>query len=77
MALVNSFGALGAFLGSWIVGLLQARTGNSRAGYLLMAISLIVSGFIMILGFGKPALQTTAQPNDVSLEAKTASPRIP
>lgn len=77
MALVNSFGALGGFFGSWIVGLLQARTGNSRAGFLLMAVSLIISGFMMILGFGKAAPQTTSQPNEVSLEAKTASPRIP
>jgi len=77
MALVNSFGALGGFFGSWIVGLLQARTGNSRAGFLLMAVSLIVSGFIMILGFGKPASQTTGQPNQVSLEAQTASPPTP
>ena len=55
MAMVNSCGALGAFFGSWIVGLLQARTGNSRAGYLLMAVSLILSGFIMLFGFRKPA----------------------
>lgn len=77
MALVNSFGALGAFFGSWIVGLLQARTGNARAGYLLMAISLIVSGFMMILGFGKPVSTNTGQPNEVSLEATIASPHIP
>jgi sugar phosphate permease len=57
MAMVNSCGALGAFFGSWIVGLLQARTGNSRAGYLLMAVSLILSGFIMLFGFRQPALQ--------------------
>jgi hypothetical protein len=60
-----------------MVGLLQARTGNSRAGFLLMAISLIVSGFIMILRFGKPASQTTGEPNAVSLETQTVSPRIP
>ncbi|MDW5267463.1 MULTISPECIES: MFS transporter [Acidobacteriaceae] len=77
MALVNSFGALGAFFGSWIVGLLQARTGNARAGYLLMAISLIVSGFIMILGFGKPAPASTRQLDEVSLDAEIAAPRIP
>jgi sugar phosphate permease len=77
MALVNSFGALGGFFGSWIVGLLQARTGNSRAGFLLMAIALIVSGLIMILRFGKPASQTTGRPNEVSLETQTASARIP
>ncbi len=47
IALVNSFGALGAFIGSWFVGLLQAHTGNSRAGFLLMSVSLIVSGVII------------------------------
>jgi len=55
MAMVNSCGALGAFFGSWIVGLLQARTGNSRAGYLLMAVSLILSGLIMLFGLRQPA----------------------
>jgi sugar phosphate permease len=47
LALVNSCGALGGFIGSWLVGLLQARTGDSRAGYLLMAASLILSGLLM------------------------------
>ena len=59
MAMVNSCGALGAFFGSWIVGLLQARTGNSRAGYLLMAISLLLSGCIMLFGFRQPAPRNT------------------
>jgi len=46
-ALVNSCGALGAFAGTWLVGLLEARTGNSRAGFLLMSISLVLSGVII------------------------------
>jgi sugar phosphate permease len=77
MALVNSFGALGAFFGTWIVGLLQARTGNSRAGYLLMAVSLIVSGVIMILGFRSSTPQSAGQPNEPHLEAKIVAPRLP
>ncbi|WP_236657481.1 MFS transporter [Acidisarcina polymorpha] len=48
LALVNCCGALGAFVGSWVVGLLQALTGNSRAGFLLMSISLILSGGIIL-----------------------------
>jgi MFS-type transporter involved in bile tolerance (Atg22 family) len=44
MALVNSCGALGGFAGTWLVGLLQALTGNSRAGYLAMSISLMLAG---------------------------------
>lgn len=47
-ALINSCGALGAFVGSWFVGLLEARTGNSRAGFLLMSVSLMVSGLIIL-----------------------------
>jgi sugar phosphate permease len=46
-ALVNSCGALGGFVGTWFVGLLEARTGNSRAGFLLMSVSLVVSGIII------------------------------
>jgi sugar phosphate permease len=46
-AMVNSCGALGGFIGTWFVGLLEARTGNSRAGFLLMSVSLVVSGIII------------------------------
>jgi sugar phosphate permease len=53
MAIVNSCGALGGFAGTWLVGLLQALTGNSRAGYLVMSISLMLAGAI-ILGLKKP-----------------------
>jgi sugar phosphate permease len=48
-ALVNSLGALGSFLGSWMVGLLQGYTGNSKAGYLLMSASLTLAGCSMLL----------------------------
>jgi nitrate/nitrite transporter NarK len=47
-ALVNSWGALGGFAGTLLVGLLQARTGDSRAGFLLMSASLIVAGALML-----------------------------
>lgn len=52
-ALVNSCGALGSFLGSWFVGFLEGYTGNSRAGYLLMSISLTLSGIIILLLRGR------------------------
>ncbi len=48
MALVNSFGALGGFAGTWLVGWLQALTGNSRAGFLSMSMALIVAGAITL-----------------------------
>jgi sugar phosphate permease len=47
MALVNSCGALGGFAGTYFVGLLQAWTGSAQAGFLLMSLSLIVSGIIL------------------------------
>ncbi len=53
-ALVNGFGALGSFAGSYAVGLLQARTGNPRAGFLLMSIALMLAACIIVL-LPKPA----------------------
>lgn len=47
-ALINSFGALGGFAGTWLVGLLQAVTGNARAGFVVMSASLIVSAVIIL-----------------------------
>ena len=51
---MNGFGALGSFVGSYAVGLLQARTGNPRAGFLLMSISLLCASIIILL-LPKPA----------------------
>jgi nitrate/nitrite transporter NarK len=48
LGLINSSGALGGFAGAWFVGLLQARTGNSQAGFLLMSGALIGSGLLML-----------------------------
>ncbi len=53
-ALVNGFGALGSFAGSYAVGLLQARTGNPRAGFLLMSVALMLASSIIFL-LPKPA----------------------
>jgi nitrate/nitrite transporter NarK len=49
LAFINSAGALGAFVGSYFVGWLQAVTGNPRAGYLLMAGVLVCSAGLMML----------------------------
>lgn len=56
MALVNSCGALGAFAGTWLVGLLQGMTGNSRAGYFFMSMLLMLAGGIIFrLKDGRPS----------------------
>jgi nitrate/nitrite transporter NarK len=49
LAMINSCGALGGFFGSYLVGLLQTVTGNARAGYLLMSLSLMLSAGLMLL----------------------------
>ena len=48
LALINSCGALGGFVGSYLVGLLHAVTRNPRAGYLLMAVSLVCSALLLL-----------------------------
>ena len=61
MALVNCCGALGAFIGTWLVGQLQAVTGNSRAGYFLMSMLLMLAGGIIFrLKDAKPASDARA-----------------
>jgi sugar phosphate permease len=64
LALVNSSGALGSFAGSWLVGLLHARTGNPKAGYLLMAGSLLLSGLLQ-LGLKTKRNVAVASPSEV------------
>jgi len=53
IALINSCGALGGFFGSYLVGLLRSATGNERAGYLLMSLSLMCSSALFLL-LGEP-----------------------
>jgi len=54
IALINSMGALGSFVGSYGVGRLNSVTGSPGASYLLMAAALIVSAAITFM-LGKKA----------------------
>jgi sugar phosphate permease len=49
VALVNSFGALGSFVGSYAVGVLNGATGSPAASFLLMAASLALSALVIVL----------------------------
>lgn len=49
MAVVNSAGALGGFVGAWLVGVLEAVTGNSQAGFLFMAGALLIAGVLVAI----------------------------
>ena len=48
MALINSMGALGSFLGSYVVGYLNGATGSPLASYLFMAGGLLMSVLLML-----------------------------
>lgn len=55
IALINSMGALGSFVGSYGVGRLNDVTGSPGASYLMMAAALIVSAAItFVLGKSAP-----------------------
>jgi len=49
MALINSFGALGSFAGSYIVGYLNTTTGGFGASYIFMSGSLFLSVILTIV----------------------------
>jgi sugar phosphate permease len=48
VALINSCGALGSFLGSYAVGWLNAATGGPDVSYLTMAAALVVGGLLTL-----------------------------
>ena len=49
MALINSMGALGSFIGSWVVGYLNGATGSPGASYIFMGSALFVSVVLTLI----------------------------
>jgi sugar phosphate permease len=49
MALINSMGALGSFVGSYVVGYLNGATGSPQASYVFMAGALLISAVVTLL----------------------------
>ena len=43
MALINSMGALGSFVGSYVVGYLNGATGKPAASYAFMSVALVAA----------------------------------
>ncbi len=58
IALINSFGALGSFVGSYVVGYLNGATGGFGASYNFMAGSLLISAILTLIAV-KGASQAT------------------
>lgn len=64
IALINSFGALGSFLGAYIVGVLNDSTHGFGASYIFMAGSLFLSAMITIIAAketGSPVTKSSAE----------------
>ena len=49
MALINSMGALGSFVGVYVVGLLNGVTGSDGPGFVFMAACLLVAVVCTVL----------------------------
>jgi sugar phosphate permease len=49
MALINSFGALGSFAGSYLVGYLNGTTGSFGASYIFMSGSVLLSAILTVI----------------------------
>ena len=49
MALINSMGALGSFIGSWVVGYLNGATGSPGSSYIFMGSALFVSVILTLI----------------------------
>lgn len=62
MALINSMGALGSFVGAYVVGYLNGSTGSPNDGFLVMSLSLIMAAILtMLVNTKKSQLETTSQ----------------
>ncbi|NHC38359.1 MFS transporter [Bacillus sp. MM2020_1] len=68
MALINSMGALGSFVGAYIVGYLNDSTGGFGASYIFMAGSLFLSAILTIWAV-KAAKKDSSKPADVKVSA--------
>lgn len=62
IAIINSFGALGGFAGSYLVGWLNGRTGSTAASFLLLAICLGAAALLM-LAVRTPRLEPAVVPD--------------
>lgn len=62
IALINSFGALGSFAGSYLVGYLNGSTGGFSASYIFMAGSLLLSAIITLFAVKGPGILAKENP---------------
>jgi sugar phosphate permease len=75
IAMINSFGALGSFVGAYIVGYLNGSTGGFGASYIFMAGSLALSALITIIAVNQPDNTVAAADESGVLPSYTVSPQ--
>jgi MFS family permease len=65
MALINSMGALGSFVGSYLTGLIASVTGSFTSAYLLLAAALIIGAILTVIAVkaGKSFVKNEPIPN--------------
>jgi ACS family tartrate transporter-like MFS transporter len=61
IALINSFGNIGSFIGAYVMGAINKQTGSFRGGLMFAGISLFVST-MLILGLRKRIAPETGAP---------------
>ena len=63
IAVINSLGNLGGFLGPYTIGLIRTWTGSFRGGLLAVGALLAVSGLLALLSYGRnPRMASTSAP---------------
>lgn len=68
MALINSMGALGSFVGAYIVGYLNGATGGFGASYIFMAGSLFLSAILTVWAVNV-AKKDSSKPAEIKMSA--------
>jgi sugar phosphate permease len=68
MALINSMGALGSFVGAYIVGYLNGATGGFGASYIFMAGSLFLSAILTVWAVNV-AKKDSSKPAEMKMSA--------
>ncbi len=70
MALINSMGALGSFVGVYVVGYLNGATGSTGASFIFMAVCLVLAVILtiavrmprVVVQLAAPVTETQARP---------------
>src|SRR5262249_19321957 len=73
IALINSFGNLGGFVGPYAMGAINNRTGSFRGGLIFASISLFVAATLILMLRKRPARQVAVAQANSALQADADS----